>query len=191
MFTPGLNDDYERSQPSSHTKRPGSPRSALSYQVNEIALLGGIWLRLQTFNHGGIWDFFGGGGWGIQRSQWYTNNNRANKCRLISPKDNGSQVSGAINIAAQALAAHSLLFGILSWVISSSGGNVRWESPRSGSCVQAVREEDEASGPEVSEDMDTSVHHWYHMLLYWQHWLNPSIWANTITAHVKRHYSDI
>lgn len=81
--------------------------------------------------------FLGGGG--IQRSQWYTSNNRANKRRLISPKDNGNQVSGAINIAARALAARSLLFGILSWVISNSGGYVRWESPRSGSCVQAVR----------------------------------------------------
>lgn len=48
---------------------------------------------------------------GLQRSQWYTNNNRANKRRLISPKDNGNQVSGAINIAARALAARSLLFG--------------------------------------------------------------------------------
>lgn len=83
-------------------------------------------------------EIFWGGGV-IQRSHWYTNNNRANKRRLLSPKDNGNQVSGAINIAARALAAHSLLFGILSWVISSSGGYVRWESPRSGSCVHAAR----------------------------------------------------
>lgn len=84
-------------------------------------------------------EFFFGGAEYIQRSQQYTSNNRANKRRLISPKDNGNQVSGAINIAARALAVRSLLFGILSWVISSSGGYVCWESPRSGSCMQAVR----------------------------------------------------
>lgn len=46
----------------------------------------------------------------IARSLRYKNDNRANKSRLISPKDNRSQVSGAINIAARAQAAQSVVW---------------------------------------------------------------------------------
>lgn len=88
----------------------------------------------------------------VQRSQWYTNNNRANKWRLISPKASSTQVSGAIKIAGRLLAERRLLFGVLSWVISNGGGicnqaDVCWRSEK----------EDKASGLEASEDTGTSL----------------------------------
>lgn len=121
----------------------------------------------------------------------YKNDNSANQSRLISPKDNRSQVSGAINIAARAQAAHSLLFGILSRIISSSRG--RWLRERGirQLCAGGQEKKMRHLGRRSLGTWGTSVHHWYHMVLYWQPWLNPPTWARCVASTIAVYVSSI